>query len=273
VTATEIPFDRLAHAIRIPVTVADEIPARFLLDTGIGVTLVSKALAQRLGVRVSGEMKGKRMSGQELTVPLARVPSLTLGDRREDDVEVGVFDLAGMPPPLSTIDGILSLRHFERSPFTIDYLRERLVLETPETLADRRARGAAIPLTLDREAHALTAFTTMEVGLPRPVVLEVDTGSGGLILHSRSMAALGISPEEPTVKTLRGVDETGNDFVRHFARMRAPVFPPGAPEMRADDLPVAFQEIIHDGLIGDAYFRRFVVTYDLPRSEMILARP
>ena len=32
-----------------------------------------------------------------------------------------------------------------------------------------------------------------------------------------------------------------------------------------------FQEIIHDGLIGDRFLRNFIVTYDLPRSRMIFA--
>ena len=33
-----------------------------------------------------------------------------------------------------------------------------------------------------------------------------------------------------------------------------------------------FQEIIYDGLIGDAFLRRFVVTYDQPAERMIFAR-
>lgn len=56
------------------------VPTRFGLDTGIGITLLSNAFAQRLGVAPNGEVfVGRRMSGQALTVPLARVPSLDVG--------------------------------------------------------------------------------------------------------------------------------------------------------------------------------------------------
>ena len=32
-----------------------------------------------------------------------------------------------------------------------------------------------------------------------------------------------------------------------------------------------FQRIIYDGLVGDAFLRRFAVTFDLPRAQLILA--
>ena len=34
---------------------------------------------------------------------------------------------------------------------------------------------------------------------------------------------------------------------------------------------VMFQRIIHDGLIGDAFLRNFVVTWDIAASQIVLA--
>lgn len=34
-----------------------------------------------------------------------------------------------------------------------------------------------------------------------------------------------------------------------------------------------FQELSYDGLIGDAFLRNFVTTYDLAHSRMIFAQP
>jgi hypothetical protein len=34
-----------------------------------------------------------------------------------------------------------------------------------------------------------------------------------------------------------------------------------------------FQQIIHDGLVGDRFLRNFTTTYDLARSQMIFATP
>src|SRR5262245_14489215 len=97
----EVPFTYIAHAIAIPVRVG-EIDTRFVLDTGIGINVVTKAISERLGCVVNDEFRGRRMSGQELTVPMTRLPALTVGGTREADVVAGVYDLA-LPP---AFDGI-----------------------------------------------------------------------------------------------------------------------------------------------------------------------
>jgi hypothetical protein len=43
----------------------------------------------------------------------------------------------------------------------------------------------------------------------------------------------------------------------------------GAPAVRQADPEVMFQKIIYDGLVGNAFLRNFVVTYDLPNTRMI----
>ena len=267
------PFALAGHALVVPVKVDDTVETRFILDTGIGIDLVLKPLADRLGLRTAGEAHGQRMSGQELTVPLARLRSLAMGGARAEDLEVGVFDLGGLPPAFAGVEGFLSLRFFETRPFTIDYARGVVVLETPAGLAARVAAGAVVPLHLDRTPHTLTVFLRMDVSVGDPALVEVDTGSDDLILHSRYLSALGIDPAGQGVRTQKGTDETGHAFVRRFTRMRAPVFPAAAPAMRLENSPVMFQDIIHDGLVGHGYLKNFVVTYDLPGSRLILARP
>ena len=39
--------------------------------------------------------------------------------------------------------------------------------------------------------------------------------------------------------------------------------------MAQTDPEVMFQRIIYDGLVGDAFLRRFTVTYDLPRERVV----
>jgi hypothetical protein len=65
-----------SHLFTVPVTVGD-VDSTFILDTGIGVNLISSDLAQRLkcpqtGVRFSGQ----RMSGQVVEMPLTWLPKL-----------------------------------------------------------------------------------------------------------------------------------------------------------------------------------------------------
>jgi hypothetical protein len=257
----------------VPVRVDDEVDARFILDTGIGLNLISRSFCARRGYATSGTASGKRMSGQQVSVPLARLRSLEVAGRREEDVPVGVFDMSALPAAFAGIDGFLSLTFFERRPFTLDPARGVLVLESDRSLAARLATGASVPVRIDRTPDTLGLFLEMDVAGGSPAVLEVDTGSDALILNTPYLERLGFDPAGPDVRTFRGTDETGHPYVRRVAKMRTPIFPPTAPAMRVADSPVIFQDVIYDGLVGHAYFRHFVVTYDLAHARMVLARP
>jgi hypothetical protein len=72
---SSVEFDYLAHLVTVPVRAAG-VETRFVLDTGIGVNLVSQALAARAGC-----------------------------------VRVGIFDIHAMAG-LEGVDGFLSLTYF-----------------------------------------------------------------------------------------------------------------------------------------------------------------
>jgi hypothetical protein len=44
-----------------------------------------------------------------------------------------------------------------------------------------------------------------------------------------------------------------------------------APELSQDDPDVMFQRIVYDGLVGLAFLRQFVVTWDIPASRVMFA--
>ena len=61
---TTVPFDRVGHLVRVPARLGgDEL--RFLVDTGIGVTVVNERVVARDDVVHLGETyAGRRMSGR-----------------------------------------------------------------------------------------------------------------------------------------------------------------------------------------------------------------
>jgi len=267
-----VPFRYASHFLTVPVSLsrgATTVETRFVLDTGIGVSLISKALCERLGCKVTGEHTGKRMSGQEIRVPLATVPSVRFGARAVKDLPVGVFDLGD---DLPGIEGFLSLGFFDGAGFTVDYAASSVVIEDAASLAARAAKGTAISVEVKREGPVLTVFLPLVVA-ERDALVEVDTGSNAVILHDRYLELLGVQRDDPKVRRAEGKDETGNTFVRHFAVVSGPFAPRGAPAVARKDLKVMFQTIIYDGLVGDAFLRQFTVTYDLAGSQMIFARP
>ena len=263
------------HLISIPVTVGSGTPSRFILDTGIGVDLISSRLAEKLQVPSTGmSYKGKRMSGQEVEVPLSYLGNLTVGGAVQKFGTVGVWDFKGFlpeTPAFAVIDGFVGLRFFQHRPFTLDYRQKQLILETPESLKTRIESGIVVPLEIDDDQNtSLTVFAPLEVVEAGTAKVEVDTGSDSLILHRRFMAALGIAESGPGVRVVEAKDETNFAFTRWFTKLNGSVRLNGNSKLEQSGGRVMFQQIIHDGLIGDDFLKRFVVTFDLSHSRMIL---
>jgi hypothetical protein len=210
--------------------------------------------------RPTGEtFTGRRMSGQEVTVQLGVAPSLGFAGLDRRDVEVGLLDMSGFPPELDHIAGFLSLAHFADMSLTVDYGRGVVSVGT-------RDEGAAVPLRVERDGPSVCVFMQLTLPDGRSIEAEVDMGSDSLILDER-FADLGVGE----VRRVDGTDETGNRYTRRFASLRGRIHPTAAPTLGQDDPAVMFQRIIHDGLVGDAFLRRFRVTFDLPRASLVLA--
>ena len=177
----------------------------------------------------------------------------------------------GFPPALEGIDGFLSLAFFESAPFTVDYGRSLLVVETPSSLEERARSGAAVPLRLERDGPSLCAFLALALPGAGAIEVEVDMGSDTLILDERLAPEVGVRLDDPGVRRVEGRDETGNAFTRSFARLEGTIRLADAPHVAQRDPDVMFQRIVYDGLVGDAFLRNFVVTYDLAASRVLVA--
>jgi aspartyl protease len=245
------PFRSIAHLVVVPVRV-NGVDASFVIDSGIGLTLLSQATADRAGVTPNGStFTGQRMSGQEVTTPLASVASLAFDELELRDHEAGVFDLDGLP---DGIDGFLSLAYFAASPFTVDYARHEVRLGSEE--------GTVVGLEVERDGPAVTAFAPLTLPDGSAVRVEVDMGSDCLILDDAFA--------QGELRAVEGTDETGHDYVRRFGEL------PGrislSPQLWQDDPKVMYQDIHYDGLIGDDFLRRYTVTFDIPGSRMVFSR-
>ena len=244
----------------------------FILDTGIGVTMISKSLCAEIRCEEKGSHTGKRMSGQAVTVPLSHLPSIALGAKERKNFPVGIFDIDQILPK-SGISGFLSLGFFQDFPHTVDYTRNVIRYESEASLAALRASGIAVKLTPDQDGPSYGVMMPLVLPHGQEAKVEVDTGSQSLILHEKYMKPLGISPNGPEVKRRDGKDETGHTYARFFTSLNGPVHLPGAKSMKMENPAVMFQKIIYDGLVGYYFLREFTVTYDLPKAEIIFNRP
>lgn len=264
-----LPFERIGHLVTVPVS-ANGVETRFVLDTGIGLTLLTSALCERLGCAHTGAVfSGRRMSGQVVTAPLVRLGSLRFGDLERRDLDVGVFDSSGFAAEFAEIGGFLSLSFFGERPFTVDYLGNCVVLEQGRGLEERLRDGIAVEVVREEEGPSLDVFMPFTIPGADSISVEVDMGSDDLILDERFAETAGVDLAEPDVRREDGDDPWGDTFTRWFTTLPGCIHPANVPELAQERPRVIFQRIVHDGLVGHAFLRRQPVTYDLAASRVI----
>src|SRR5439155_118168 len=93
--------------ILLPVRVNDRGPFDFILDTGAGTSLLSSDLATQLVAKILGSKEGQSAGGK-VSVSLATVDSLAVGEMKLRDVDVGIVDLSQIAKTIGAkIDGDL----------------------------------------------------------------------------------------------------------------------------------------------------------------------
>lgn len=266
-----MPFEYLGNFLTVPV-IAGETATRFIFDTGVGINLVSTSVATLAGCSPSGSsFTGRRMSGQEVTIPLGSLTSLTIGDCRREEVPTGLFDLGEMAG-LDGIGGFLSLDYFRSTPVTVDYSNSTIVIEDTDSVGRRASAGSVINVRVEHDACSTSVFLPLELPGGRSASVEVDTGSDNLILDLALADDLGVDLGDQSTRKVEGRDETGNAFARYFACLHGEVSVTGDSAICQTDPEAMFQKIIYDGLVGDAFLRNFIVTYDLAHDRMIFAQ-
>lgn len=262
-----VRFGRLFHLITVPVRLASGAEVPFVLDTGIGVNLLGPHVAAAAGLVASeASYVGRRMSGQEVRLPLGTVPSLELGGRRWTDVTVGGLDFARFPPELASVGGFLSLDLFRELPFTLAFSSGELEFGLPDREAVR------VPLEVQTDGPSTSAF--VDLGLPggARARAELDTGSEATILDLRYLEGLGRSVGDPRLSVREGTDETGYRYTRYGGRIDGDLAFAGRPDLAAPLGEVIFQAIVHEALVGTAFLGSFDLGFDLPARALAVQR-
>lgn len=242
----EIPLRTYAHGPLREVSVvigADTL--NFLFDTGGGVTVISPAIAERIGCAPLGRSHGYRMTGESIETPVcADVPLQVAGvDVRG---EVSVLDMMKiLGPKAPHVDGMISLRTFAGRALTLDLASNRLVLETTASLARRFAAMTEVPMRLATglAGGELDVFVGVPAGDARLWLLWDSGNQGPTFLGANAAKLLGVEPGPGREHTIRI----------------------GSREVLA---PVLVKEIIHDGVLNARLVERAVWTLDLGTSRM-----
>jgi len=267
----EIPFVVRAQHVTIPVEIGGE-TIRMILDTGMpeGIFIMDPAIGKRAGLEYTMQVQAAGGGGGEpRPASMAMGASYSVAGIAFDDERV--ISLDEPDPLLALADGVIGLSIFERYATEIDYETQILRLYDPETF-DREAAGAAVPLTFTLTKPYATIAIDLGRG-PVPVELVVDSGAGhALAVNTWSDEALVVPDGAKRCLLGRGVE---GDITGHMARIPALELGGYRLENVVADFPddqsmTGLGPHSRNGSLGIEVLRRFVVTFDYSREQMLL---
>jgi len=123
-----VAFDFIANTslVVLPVTINNDGPYRFLLDTGASNTVLSAMVADNLGIR-PGRSDTLLTAGGNLPVTVRTIDTLQVGTARLEKVEIAVANF----PLMKTlnVDGVLGGDYLRQFKISIDYDNKLVEIE------------------------------------------------------------------------------------------------------------------------------------------------
>ncbi|HJY20751.1 MAG TPA: retropepsin-like aspartic protease [Chthoniobacterales bacterium] len=257
--------------ILLPVQVNGDGPFEFILDTGAGTSLLSSDLAKKLKIKIISTKEGQSAGGK-ISVSLAKVDSLAVGQAKLDDVDVGIVDLTHIGNTIGTkIDGDIGYNFLKHFRITIDYHDCEIRLDEPRRIQRLgRSSKAEVPMRLASLAKPLLLVDVHANG-HGPFQFAIDTGTSTTAIAPELAQQLGLksSPVGPLTTGGAQVNVTAGTL-ESFKVGRAGV----------DDLVVVAADFFAtlsqavgaklDGIVGYNFLRNFRVVMDYPSEKFRL---
>jgi tetratricopeptide (TPR) repeat protein len=256
----------------------------FLLDTGAAISVLSRDVAEELGLTVEDSGQFIVGLGGQTAWEKATIPDLRLGAFHVQGVDVavdvkGVPDVAGLAP----IAGILGNNVWGHFVLGIDYPADTLELALPGAIDVPRY---AEPVVFDGEHFTAAAVLVAESGKQRvrqTVLLEVDTGARGVIIDGvfgDGLESVATEGEEPIFGV--GMDDLPpQNFLQSTRRVPLVAIDVGGRTVKKD-LSATWINYEHGarkigplgmpGLLGHQALADYRVILDFPGQRMALTQ-
>jgi hypothetical protein len=270
-----IAFELYDNFVFIQVRVNGSEPRSFLLDTGANASFLNEALANSLRIAVEHQHESNIGTGEASTrLGFSKNVTLSLSGVDVPAKRVAVAPLADLESTVGRpIDGILGTDLFRRYVVTIDYAARNIILEDPKLYAFH-GNGELIPLRLSGGRPFVKA-TVIPVGSdPIEGLFVVDTGDDSTLgLHTPFVEKYKLrSLNQNMIPHLsRGMSGDSRNWRGRVARFQLGKFTIDHPVATfAEAAKGSDADRSYDGVLGGEILRRFKVTIDYSRRQMIL---
>ncbi len=243
-----------------------------VIDSGAGITVVDKALADQIGLVGEGEITALGVGG-ERTVKLANDVTIKLGSLTLAPMTVAILDLGEVHEKLGRrMPLILGKELFHAYPVTIDYANRSVIVHDPEHF-EPPTDALAVPARSIEQGHVAIEAQLEDLA---PAWFMVDTGSGGTVdFHTPYVTANGLLQRYPR-QAAHQVGGVGGMLQNRIAVARSFTLAGRKFESVPIEMAIteqgAFSAETSSGTIGAGLLSRFDLTFDLAHDR-IFFRP
>lgn len=254
------------HQIFIPALLNGQ-PTKVLLDSGAGITVLDSGLAQRLGVKATGELP---VSGTErTTIKVGSNLRIGLGSLTLQHITAGITHLQGIAAQMGhALPLVLGREVFNQLIIDIDFQHHRLAFADPEGYA---APAGALHVALGRHGNQRTVPLAIEGAAPAP--FDFDLGNdNALIVYAAYRERLRIlDSRRQSLELMGGI---GGIVKVRIATLREL----SIAGQRLVDVPTEFPDPTNSGFdsnqtagnVGLPLLSRFRLITDYPRDALWL---
>ena len=278
--SAHIDFELHGNLIIVPVRINKSDTLRFILDTGVGSTILTDAsIAQKLGMKSVRKMKIEGMgNGQPIAADITIGNILQMGEMRclehnivvMDDTILRLSELVG-----TQIHGIFGYEIFNKFVVTIDFQLQRLKLTNPEKYRYSAKQGDRFPIVIEKTKPYLDAVTVVSNDRELPIRVVLDTGAGHALMLNTSAGNLQLP--QKVVKAQLGVGLAGviNGHIGRMPKVRIGNYEltdvlTTFPDSSAFGVKITDQSPQRDGNLGGELLSRFKVTFNYEEGYIVL---
>ncbi len=267
--STTLPFELVNNHIYARLMLEGKGPFRMLVDTG-GANVLTPATAAALGLLPQGAFEARGAGEGTEQFQVTHLREVALGQLKLEDQLFFVLPLTDLASVEGVeIAGLVGFEVFSRLVVTIDYAGRRLTLTRPDAF-QYQGKGVAVPFTFKDRTPQVEGEIDGLAG-----AFTIDTGSrSSLSVNAPFAAQHGLREKYGAqVETLVGWGVGGG--VRGLVA-RAGVLKLGSVEVPGPVIDLAqvtkgaFADPYLAGNVGGGVLKRFTVTFDYLRKQMIL---
>jgi len=263
-----VPFEYIGNHLYIMVNI-DGKERSWVLDSGAGVTCISKSYAKELGLEAEGELKGSG-AGNVVEFAFATLPPFSIGGIKFDAQQAAVLDISMFFDRFNLdVAGIMGYDFLSRFTTKVDYANRMLTFYDPEEFiysGDGNVIDAAI------QGRMFTAPVTVDgkyIGR-----CTIDLGAGSDNINYPFAKKHGLLDKKGIEKYGMGAGGEFREKRAKFETIEFGGFTIDDPlmDMPLDELEVGFGSEEAMGNLGNTLFRHFNLYLDYKNQQMIVEK-